>query len=250
MIYGLISSYREGQLLKSCLESVRPACDHIAIYEGPIGDVLPASNEKDLPLPLGEVWRKVGRWDSDHHKRNELLNWAKKHYKQLLLQQVNRGKRLENLDHALEQQWIVWIDGDEVLIWGEYLPDWIDRAEKETSVGGFPIRLVEMDGSVYKSYGRIMRAAFISGFQLGVTQTILTSGMVVGLPNQQICGPGGVPANWGEREINVEDLAELRPPVHGEPHILHRSFLRDPSRGAERVHVSEQQWYEERSPVQ
>lgn len=236
MIVGLISSYREGSLLRSCIASARTGCDSVCVFEGPIGDELPDSTKADFPLPLEYLPSKItiGRWKSDAVKRTKMLWWARNRWVQ---------QKLEP-DEERDPLWILWLDGDEILLWGEYLRDWIERAEKESGAGGFPLRLVELDGSVAKAYGRIVRGDLVERYLVAAYQLELVGGMIIALPNVQICAAGGVPYGYGEdKQITIEDLAELRPPLAGEPHILHRPMLRDPAREAQRQHEAEAEWF-------
>jgi hypothetical protein len=145
--------------------------------------------------------------------------------------------------------WIVWLDSDELLLWGEYLIDWLHRTEHETGAGGFIIRLVELDGSVVMCHGRVVRGDLIRSYEHSIATILLKNGMLVSLPNVPVCAAGGVPYWTDEsRAIEVDDLARLRPPLAGEPHLLHRSLLRDPSRDVERQSVAESRWFDEHDP--
>ena len=63
--------------------------------------------------------------------------------------------------------------------------------------------------------------------------------MTVALPNVPICTAGGIPI--GEiKERNDPLLALNRPPLIGEPHLLHRHGLRNPEREAPRLHNEEE----------
>jgi len=233
VIVALISAYREGALLDSCVDSaMRRGIDAVCVFEGPVGpDTNAEPYSSHNALRRDGVWTYAGGWKSDAAKRTAMLEWAQKH----------AAINAKTDDPSL---WILWLDGDELLLWGEYLIDHVRRAEQEsTGVGGFAIRLVELDGSVAKCHGKIVRGDLIARYVESSYQVELHGGMVIALPNEPICGPGGTPAAWGDREIVLEDLAELRPPVAGEPHLLHRTMLRDPSRGVERLHEAEKGFY-------
>lgn len=237
MIVALMSSYREGALGLAAARSVLPACDVLIVLEGAVGVAAPGGD----PTPLIEI-REAGReagvtcyattveepFASDASKRTELLRQAKF---------LGRG------DH--DPLWCFWIDGDELLLWSEYLPDLIARAAYDNDNAGFPIRIVELDGSVVQAHGRVFRGDLIDEFIEGSYQVLLESGMVVALPNTPICVSGGVPCARPDGEpVTVEDLAELRPPLAGEPHFLHRTMLRDPARQARRLSTAEPGWYD------
>lgn len=226
----LIPSYMEGPLLASCVQSAR-AAGRVTVYEGPIGDA-PKSDSIQTTYAKGCSTYVTGRWESDAAKRTAMLKAT---------QQMHGRSR--------EPLWILWLDSDELLLWGEYLRDWQNRAEVETGAGGFLIRLVELDGSVVLTYCKIVRGDMIESYEHSINVVQLKNGMTISMPNVPICRAGGVPVWTDEtRAIEVDDLARLRPPVHGEPHILHRTLLRNPQRPGERQSDAESRWYEQNDP--
>ena len=237
MIYALVSSYKEGRLLKATVKSAQQGCDVVCVYEGPVGPDAKADPDH------GGIWNgyfgssvatAFGVWESDAEKRTKMLQWAQQHHARF----VGRNEWEE------EPLWVLWLDGDETLIWGEYLADWCFRADAETGIGGFAMRIVELDGSVVKAHGRIFRGEVVSHYLDSSYQAVLQNDMIVALPNTPICAAGGVPIGWGDGSpVTIDDMGDLRPPLQGEPHILHRSMLRDPSRGVRRLHDDEQQFY-------
>lgn len=238
MIAGVVSTYAEGSLLINAIHSLRPAVDAIAVFDGPVqgaGPVPPYNSAAALsPLSLLAIHAPPPHaYKDDADKRNAGLRWAKS----------------EGVD------WLVWLDGDEVLLWGEYLPDWIARAEYTTGVGGFPLRIVEMDGAVAYANSRIVRVSAVRKYLVGAATLELHTGMVVQLPNEKLCGAGGIPwgnmptfANGNQATPGSDEmemfLARHRPPVQGEPHVLHRSMLRDPDRAVQRQHEAEAERFE------
>lgn len=250
MIYCLISSYREGLLLRSTVESARQSCDVISVFEGAVES--DSSREYAVTVKESGIWPGYfgsgiatcfGTWKTDAAKRTFMLRWAKSH----------REQHYKDID---EPQWVLWLDGDEILVWGEYLRDYCDRADRETAVGGFPLRIVEQDGSVYQSYGRIFQAEAVAEILESSYQVQLASGMVIALPNTPLCSSGGIPLNppsHGSLGFKLDPsseevkkwLAMSRPPLQGEPHILHRPMLRNPARNVRRLHQDEQLFYEE-----
>ena len=211
-ILGLVSSYREGELAQAAVRSLETCCRRILVLEGQIGGP-----------DLGEAWpsmkrtgaRRQGGFVSDAEKRTALLRWAQ--------------------DVAGGPFWALWLDGDEQLVNGSNLPLWTRRAEMEPwetedlhVTGGFPLRVVELDGTTSQGMGRIFRGDLIGRFLLSSTQLELRDGKaVVGAGNTVVWRPG-------------EPLAAVeRPPLQGEPHVLHLSELRDPARGVERQSAAE-----------
>ncbi len=231
----LIPSYREGPLLHTCIQSALATGGRVVVFDGPIGHAPSGEAEDVLRYADDADYVQVGRWDTDADKRTALLREAQRHHYDT---------------HSDQPLWIVWLDSDELLLWGEYLIDWLHRAEAETSVGGFLIRKVELDGSVASCHNIVVRGDMISKYVHSIMTVELTNGMLISLPNVPICAAGGVPVWLNEdRAIQVDDLARLRPPLHGEPHILHRNMLRDPSRGVERQSDAEARWYRENDPA-
>lgn len=252
MIVGLISSYRDGRLLVGAVRSLVPACNLIGVFEGPVGKA-PATGEESPWKEIHKIQCVRTFIDPAHvdeaAKRTSMLMWAQGHHR----------AAYTNVKGGPHPLWIVWVDSDEVLLWSEYLPDMIERAQQETGTGGFPLRIVELDGSVALGRNRVMRGDMIAKLLLGASQVELVNGMVVALPNEKLCAAGGIPAGAWPHEAQgdllrpvepdhpraQEYLGVYRPPVAGEPHILHRSVLRDKERGAERQHLPEAEWFKD-----
>ena len=217
-IISLISVFEESEhMLQSCIYSARWS-DEIFVFDGTTqaeSNVLKQSHIKIASGRHGTPYHFYsGQWRSDADKRTEMLMEAK----------------------AWDQDsWALWLDGDEILNYGEFLKDLCYRAEEETSTGGTTIRIVEYDGSVAQCYGKLIRVGNISKYLMSSYEVELTSGLTVALPNVPICSAGGIPIG----EIKERDdpiLALNRPPLIGEPHLLHRHGLRSPEREAPRLH--------------
>lgn len=222
MIVGLVSCYREGRLVAGAVRSALAACDVVHVAEGPWGEAPDVGEPSDLerwhkprkpkPRAAGGVYVRYGRWEDDAAKRTWLLEQTRPY------------------DPPV---WGVWVDGDELLLWGEYLRDMVARAETETGTGGFGLRLVELDGSVAMCQGKVIRCENVRRYLVSSYQVELLNGMTVALPNVphwdwQRGGPTG-----------------HRPPLAGEPHLLHRSGLRAGERAELRGHDAEAQWFTE-----
>lgn len=208
-IYGLISSYRDGELTHGAIQSAVRACDRVLVYEGPVGDA-PETGE-----PTGfRFWRSNPHvlvceqkfpWESDASKRQNLLEhahtWA-------------NG----------EPAWVVWVDSDELLLWPEQLRDTLAAVPGDAF--NWPIRLVQLDSRVTeKCSGKVLRLELVERCLQSSYQWLLANGMQVALPN----------------------VPDDQPPLQGEPHILHRSCLRARSRTVERLHVAEASWFKEQT---
>jgi hypothetical protein len=133
--------------------------------------------------------------------------------------------------------WAVVLDGDEILLWGELVRDVIAWATEADSGGNvnvaLPLRLVESDGSVALLASRVLRIDLVKRWVASSNQIEFRNGTIGAFPNQRLvsCGdPDSVDVAFG---------LQARRPVQGEPHVLHRSGLRDPGRVAERQHRAE-----------
>lgn len=217
-IAALISCYEESELVASAIQSAS-ALDLVMVFDGPIGQDSDYCS-RSFQGPLSYTITYDGGWISDASKRTHMLETAKDIF-------------TEDKDF-----WILWLDGDEILLWGEYLKDHCKRADQETGTGGTTLRIVEYDGSVYQCYGKLIKAAAVKRYVMSVLEVELINGMTVALPNVPICHPGGIP--YGEiKTVDDPMLAINRPPLQGEPHLLHRHGLRDPERRVERLHDTE-----------
>jgi len=235
VIVGLCSSYLEGSLVQGAIRSLLAACDHVVVFEGPAGEPLeedvPASDFSpwgelgddwiDEDVPLG-IYR--GRWRTDAEKRTKMV---------------------ESLRPFTEPTWGVWIDGDEVLVNPEYLRDWLtfaDYREEETGVKnmGWPLKLVEMDGSIAVCQAKVLRIDRLDSYS--VSSSVFRNAMG-GLE-----GRGNYRARVDEfgtdehlRALSDPDGGWLFhwPPLPCEPFIMHRSALRHPRRQGLRLHEQE-----------
>jgi hypothetical protein len=230
-IVGLVSSFREGELLRSAIESLA-ALDAIVVFEGPVEQNASLQGaESVIPNRVGGLQVNVvrGAWPADAAKRTAMIEWC--HSRRWL-----QG----------EDVWGLWLDGDEILLWGEYLADWIRAAASggtETDpVAGWPISLVEPDGSVAWCMGKLVRVDLIERYLIsssfiemkgGATRTVgnVQCWTVLDGPTQM--GPDGETPHW-----------RARPPLQGEPHLQHRWVLREKTREVERQHKAEERNYE------
>lgn len=207
-IVGALSTYREGRLAVDAVRSLLVCCDQVLVLEGPVGDV-PERGEPTVLFdgrkpPGGLLRRNGGPWASDAVKRTVLLRWAQ--------------ARVQG------PFWLVVLDGDEVLLWPELLPSYLDHArqlEQERGPGAVKLKLVQYDDvscEVQETGCRLLPGHLIHDYVLSSYQVRL-KGMstVLTLP----LGPA------------------LRPPVAGEPHIVHRPYLRPTLRNAPEARLSE-----------
>lgn len=228
-IVGLVSSYREGDLIAGCLESLwRIGLDGLYVFEGPAGPPL----EQDCPstsIPprfIGKITFRAGRWRTDARKRDELLQLAKR-------------------EHASggEQVWGVWLDGDEILVNPEYLRDvlqavvWNDERDPVSPPTiRHPLRVVEADGTIAVTNSRVVRVDLIRSVDISVSVVTNEYGV------EEAWGNTNPDARlWVEMWMRAVETGRMLawPPLSCEPHIYHRSHLRHPLRRGLRLHEQE-----------
>lgn len=223
-VVGLISSYREGSLLIEAIRSAQRArFDHLVIAEGPAGD----ERCDHAPPSMFEGYTKPtlsGTWKSDADKRSAMVRHC-------------RG-------FGPGPTWGVWIDGDEVLVNGEYLRDelqavlWQDEEDGQTR-GGWPMRLVERDGSVAVCRAKVVRIDLIDRYLVS-SSGIRFKNHGVMFDHAEGNLPQSVEAWWAPRLPEVaKDKMYLEPPLPCEPFLVHRSALRHPARRGLRMHEQE-----------
>ncbi len=232
-IVGLVSSFREGALLESAIRSLA-ALDAIVVFEGPVEQNADLSGpESVIPNRVGNLQVNVvrGEWPADAAKRTAMIEWC--HTRRWL-----QG----------EDVWGLWLDGDEILLWGEYLRDWVTAAasvgDEENPVLGWPISLVELDSSVAWCRSKLVRIDLIERYLVSSSYVQLKSGQTITIGNLQCWTPLDGPTQFAE--VNGETLPHwrARPPLQGEPHLQHRWMIRPKGREVERQGKAEERNYE------
>lgn len=216
---GLVSTYLEGRLAEDAVRSLLACCQTVIVAEGPI------AADKDGPITDWERFRKdqrvivhEGWWNSDAEKRSWLLEKTRRY----------------------GQCWGIILDGDEALINEQHLPAVVDYYEAEATNADrdplrVPLRLVDGDGTTSVMTGRVLRLDLVERYLISSYHLLLRNGVEVSLAN-------GILRRADHPDVTARDLTtgmQLRRPLQGEPHILHRSFLRPPQRDAERQSVAE-----------
>jgi hypothetical protein len=218
---GLISCYREGSLIRSAVESLAPL-DYLLAAEGPVeGNV---SNGPPSELALGRSGPRrmlEGVWETDAAKRTAMVLEARHLW----------GRPGVEL-------WGLWLDGDEILLWGEYLHDWLERVSQQgdgdNPVGGWPLALVELDGSTSLCMGKLLRIDLVRRYLVSSSYLELEGGSRRTVGNVLY---------WSPKDGPLFEHWRARPPLQGEPHLLHRPILRDRGRDVERQHVAEERHF-------
>ena len=223
-LVGLMSSYKEGRLTLEAVRSLeRVGCDNILIYEGAAGEPL---TDDEIPESIFPSGAKVheGRWRTDARKRDAMLQEAKR--------RCSSGP-----------VWGVWLDGDEILVNGEYLRDMLQSVTWNDEYDGtneptihWPMRVIEADGSMSVTVNRLVRVDQIRS---------------VDIANSVVTNLRGIEEAWGNSPEDARIWLELWmravdrglmvawPPLPCEPVIYHRSNLRHPLRRGLRLHKQE-----------
>jgi hypothetical protein len=215
-LYGLVSSYNEGSLLDLCVSSLLDGTEKVFLYEGPFGEV----NSKQEPLPTWvyedtDILLRVDKWENQARKLTELTTLA---------------CRVAN---TTEPVWGMHLDGDEVLLWPQFLRDIVERFTEELPKEPYmQIKVVEMDGTVSLTPTHLIRLDLVENYFVSGSQVLFKGNSIpVALAN--------VPSGTA--------------PIMGEPHILHRSPLRSKNRSAPeiRAHLSQEaEWFEKAASKQ
>jgi hypothetical protein len=168
-----------------------------------------------------------GSWESDAAKRSAMVAKAK---------QLWPG-----------ELWGLWLDGDEILLWGEYLRDWLERVRQtdEGEVAGWPFALVELDGSVCVCMGKLVRVDLIRQYLASSSYIELVNGSRRTVGNVFYWNPVDGPMQFTGEGDERRPHWRARPPLQGEPHLLHRPVLRDRARTVERQHQAEERAFKE-----
>ena len=222
-VVGLVSCYREGRLVRKAIESLQvPGIDAVYAFEGQAGPPISAEcPESDIPETISPLDGALvtGLWQTDAAKRTVMV------------------KHVQN-KHPDERVWGVWVDGDEVLMNGEYLRDILQALDwRDQEIAGWPIRLVELDGTVATVRAKVIRIDLIANYVVSSSGIRFKTGVTQ--------AEGNLPmrlADWWipERMAALEQgNMVLSPPLPGEPHLLHRSSLRHPARVGLRMHEQE-----------
>lgn len=211
-IVALCSTFCEGELALSTFESAA-ALDGILVFDGPVESNKPSGEPTKFGRAPAQFF--TGSWESDAAKRTAMIEKAK---------QLWQGPL-----------WALWLDGDELLLWGEQLHDWLGRVlhddDPANPVGGWPMTLVELDGSVSICMGKLVRIDLIRRYLVSSSYIEMVDGSRRTVGNVLY---------WTVRDGPLVEHWRARPPLQGEPHLLHRSILRSGSRSVERQGTAEE----------
>lgn len=236
-----ISSYKEGQLIQGAIRSVHRHVHSIFVCEGATEPEMPEENESYIPTDLGPYSPQAGisftrsglsyyegTWKSEADKRSSILRDAR--------------RVLPFADF-----WILVLDADEILVWGEYLVDYLSVLNpgrnsvenvpslKRTEAAMVPYRENMQSDEIYANRpvgvwtdlcpSRCYHSSLIERYSVGAWQIITQNGQTAYLDNKP----------------------SERTPAFGEPHIHHRPYLRRGERKSLRLtHGEEERWLIER----
>jgi hypothetical protein len=209
-VVALISSFREGELIQGAIRSANVCADRVMVWEG-------STNAKSSPT-AGEKTRvgkesvnnfHVGIWRDEAAKRNAMLRDAKAFMRKPF--------------------WILTIDADEILVWPEYVTDWLNALRpgyprSDENVVPLKITVPGWDEetkngpATYIQPSRLVHSSLVERY---------TNGLVLAET------PDGA-------KLDFSAYRSETPPVFGEPHIHHRYYLRRPERAALRGYALEQ----------
>lgn len=200
-IVCLISSYREGELIQGAIRSVLPLACPIVVFEGATSVEKPGGPKTDsgAMYEFVDTW-KYGEWANEAAKRNAMLTHAR--------------YLVDNSPF-----WILTVDADEILLWAEYLSDWLNALQPGYPHGEniVPMKLTVPATDELTHNGPI---TWIQPSRL--IHSCIIARYVTGLAVAET--PDGK-----EAVFNAE--RSYTPPCFGEPHIHHRYYLRRGERG-------------------
>lgn len=236
MIVALCSTYREGPLAQNMIRSALRATPNVVVFEGPAGP--PLEDDENVPeTEAPDEFYADGRyiyesaWKTDAHKRTAMVEHCRKWRDE-------------------PPVWGIWLDGDEVLVNGEYLQDELNLLEWEDDPDqpfmGWPIKLVELDGGVTVCRGKVVRVDLIDSYSVSSSVFRNALGYTHGEGNVRL----STVEHWGKIRAEAARLGEpeasraldqvrLPPPLPCEPFLVHRSALRHPARRGLRMHEQE-----------
>ena len=222
-LVACVSAYREGELVHAAIASALEATDRVFVFEGPAGD----DDAQDAPETDYSRWGdrivlRGGRWRADAEKRTAMVD----HVKTLAL---------------APPLWCVWVDGDEVLVNGEYLPDHLRALEWKDELAGAslddpdnlpsmgrPICIVEPSGLVIDCRAKVIRLDLIRRYVVSSSVVESVLGGYMGEGNK----PVSLSKWFDERELFAakDYMFFSHRPLPCEPFLVHRSHLRHPVR--------------------
>lgn len=207
----LISSYKEGALIQGAIRSAR-ACqpNFLAVFDGPTRDEeIPGDDtEPGTAFHLYVDQWTDGEWPSEHEKRTAMVVAAREYL-------------------YTPSFWILTLDADEILVWGEFLRDWLQALRPEQGELVVPIKRTEAAWDPESGFvsdispSRLLHSSLVDRYLVSCWQIETPSGQV----------------------FEASHYRAPRQPMYGEPHIHHRHYLRRYERARVREHKVEEAEY-------
>lgn len=230
-IVTLISSYREGSLIRGAIRTALPISEHVIVFEGPTENQEITGDESDYNVGPTLHWVS-GEWKSESEKRTAMINEAK-----LLMR---------------SEFWVLILDADEILVWGEHLQDYLavlnPGPKSEENIPRFlKTEMVWVPPRPRDKQQRIAHAKKYGNRQVGWWTDHTPSHLYhSSLIQRYIVGAWQIETPEGKLAV-LDNTPAANPPAMGEPHIHHRPYLRRFERAGMRLHKGEEQrWMEER----
>lgn len=230
-IYAMVSTYQEGPYWEGCIRSLIGAVDHIFILEG---SCVPKKKElHGEPTNIGIYQHSdgitvgIGRYPNEAAKRNALVGMARA-----------TGRN---------PFWILTIDADEILVWGEYLRDWLYILDPSQGQCMVPLKRTEaLWNDLYivdkelNAFGLTYDGKTIWGHY----QTYIAPSRCIhsSILDKYIVGTY-IYKNMDGVECSLGHELVPQFPMPGEPHILHRPYYRVGERGNLRLRVEDEHRY-------
>lgn len=228
-IVTLISSYREGTLIRGAIRTALPISERVLVFEGPTENRKIAGDETDYNA---EVYWQDGEWESESAKRTAMLKRAK--------------------ELVSDSFWVLLLDADEILVWGEHLQDHLavlnPGPESPENIPRFlKTEMVWIPARPRDKQQRIAHAKTYGSRAIGWWTDFTPSHLYhSSLVARYKVGAWQVETPEGKLAV-LDNSPAPNMPAYGEPHIHHRPYLRRFERAGMRLHKGEEQrWMEER----
>lgn len=200
----LISSFREGELIQGAIRSASQCSDRIMVWEGATNaKASPTAGEKTRLGPMGVHVNDLhyGTWGDEAQKRNAMVQSAR--------------------EHMRKPFWMLTLDADEILVWSEYLGDWLNALRPGYPRSDQNVVPIKITVPGYDDETKHGPATYIQPSRLVHSSLVgqYTNGLVLAVT------PDGAKLDFSAYRSEI-------PPIVGEPHIHHRYYLRRPDRAA------------------
>ena len=221
-IVAFIPTYKEGTLVQGAIRSVTNVAEYIIVYDGSTDAADIQGEQTQLGEWIPDIYLESS-WETESAKRNEMLNCA---------------RRLIG-----DNFWILNIDADEILVWGENLPDYLSAlnpgVDSEENIPSFkrtegvfvplppfpPLHYGKENWSRWRKditthvekWAYRQPGIFTDHAPSRLYHSTLIDEFVVS--SWQIKTPNGI-------TIALTHGVSEYPPIYGEPHLHHRPYLR------------------------